>query len=127
MIQCQCPRGIPQTHVPLTQAQIEAQVDSCDSDPFPDDYMSGRIWPIAIVEPLSGSGRQDVTISHIAIMYLACAPFTNQGGANNNQCEDEQPSQSGIWGMFLEARPIEVPTGGISTNPLAPMHSLLIR
>jgi hypothetical protein len=77
--------------------------------PFPDDYMSARVWPIAILEPLPGNGRQDVTISDLAIMYIACAPFTDQGGLMTTSVSLYNQATPESGGCSLRLAPLRFP------------------
>lgn len=110
----------------LTLTQIEARIDLCGDDPDPSDMISGRIWPIAILEELpQAQGNQKYTIKYLALMYQACVEYDN----NQNDCGDDDGNtfMQSMFGLFVNARQVNFKVSGIGTGPFAPMHVVLLK
>jgi hypothetical protein len=99
---------------------------TCSTCAVEPNNVSGRIWPIAIVDiPDSCHGWCDVEFTHVALMYVACAKYSSGGG--KSPCDDQPAGQAGVYGMFIGSVPVDIPIGGVGTNPNVPMHVILIR
>ncbi|HWO73935.1 MAG TPA: hypothetical protein VNN21_10295, partial [Dehalococcoidia bacterium] len=108
---------------PLSTQAIEAKIDACDEDPDPTDRVSGRLWPIAILNQLPENGNQPQTITHVALMYQVCDHYDNKfdcsiGGNGGNDA---------IYGMFVESRPVNFKVSGVGTMPGGAVHVVLVK
>lgn len=114
-------------YTPLTPAQVAARVELCNDDPY-DDRVAGRLWPIAILTQVPTNGNNLYEVSYLAVMYQVCVAYT--GGNNGNDCGNNPGNnlQSSLFGMFVNAGQLNISgIGGISTNPFAPKHVVLVR
>jgi hypothetical protein len=103
-------------------AAAAASLATCKENPPGSNWViRGRYFPIVITDSLESTGctgNCTITTDHIAMMYVVCW---------GPDCDNTNPGQASLFGMFIEDYPFIIKGKGVSDNPLAPKRPLLVR